>query len=172
VRFSRARKRYERQGVLVEETALERAEEERLEDADRRARLREREELHRAEQDRALVERMVTAILRFFPACPPDEARKIAEHTAVRGSGRVRRTAAGQSLEEGALTAAVIAHVRHRHTRYDELLMASSDRDDARCRVREVIDRVLDRWRAAHSPIRRIHGDTSWTLFHPSATLR
>ena len=30
VRFSRARKRYERQGVLVEETALERAEQECL----------------------------------------------------------------------------------------------------------------------------------------------
>jgi len=101
----------------------------------------------RAEQDRALVERMVTAILRIFPACLSDEARKIAEHTAVRGSGRVGRSAAGQSLDEGALTAAVIAHVRHRHTRDDELLMASSDRDDARFRVREVIDQVLDRWR-------------------------
>jgi hypothetical protein len=131
----------------VEEAALERAEEECLEDADRRARLREREELRRAEQDRTLVERMVTAILRIFPACPPDEARKIAEHTAVRGSGRVGRTAVGQSLDEGALTAAVIAHVRHCHTRYDELLMASSDRDYARCRVREVIDQVLDSWR-------------------------
>lgn len=41
VRFSRARKRYERQGVLVEETALERAEQEYLADADQRSAQRE-----------------------------------------------------------------------------------------------------------------------------------
>ncbi|HEX2207553.1 MAG TPA: hypothetical protein VHG93_07705, partial [Longimicrobium sp.] len=35
VRFSRARKRYERQGVLVEQDALERAERECLDDAER-----------------------------------------------------------------------------------------------------------------------------------------
>jgi len=41
VRFSRARKRYERQGVLVEESALERAEAECLADEEVRARGRE-----------------------------------------------------------------------------------------------------------------------------------
>jgi hypothetical protein len=147
VRFSRARKRYERQGVLLEEAALERAEEECLEDADRRGRRRERDNVRWAEQDRELAGRMMTAILRVFPGCPPGEAREIAKHTAVRGGGRVVRTAAGQHLEEGALTAAVIAHIRHCHTQYDELLMAGWDRDHARQRVRELIDQVLDRWR-------------------------
>jgi hypothetical protein len=151
VRFSRSRKRYERQGLLVEETALAQAEEECLEDDERRARRREKEELRRAEQDRDLVGRMAAAILRMFPGCPPNEARDIAEHTAVRGSGRVGRTAAGQSLGEEALTSAVIAHIRHRHTRYDELLMGGWDRDDARRRVREAIDELLDRWRAPNS---------------------
>jgi hypothetical protein len=42
VRFSRARKRYERQGILVEEAALERAEDECLADEDARARQRVR----------------------------------------------------------------------------------------------------------------------------------
>jgi hypothetical protein len=147
VRFSRARKRYERQGVLVEEAALEQAEQECLADVDRRSRRREQDQVRRADQDRDLVERLVVAILRIFPGCPAHEARDIAEHTAVRGSGRVGRTAAGQGLEEGALTAAVIAHIRHGHTQYDELLMAGCGRDHARQRVREVIDQVLDRWR-------------------------
>ena len=147
VRFSRSRKRYERQGVLVEAAALERAEEECLEDAARRARRRERDTVRRAEYDRDLVGRMVVAILRIFPGCPPSEVRDIAEHTAVRGSGRVGRSAAGQDLEEEALNAAVMAHVRHRHTRYDELLMAGWDRDHARQRVSEVKDQVLNRWR-------------------------
>jgi hypothetical protein len=42
VRFSRARKRYERQGLLVELPALERAEQECLNDEEQRARARER----------------------------------------------------------------------------------------------------------------------------------
>jgi hypothetical protein len=51
VRFSRARKRYERQGVLVEQEALERAEAECLADEELRARRREREAERRAGED-------------------------------------------------------------------------------------------------------------------------
>jgi len=51
VRFSRARKRYERQGILVEESALERAERECLADEEARARRRGRATLKRAEED-------------------------------------------------------------------------------------------------------------------------
>ncbi len=51
VRFSRARKRYERQGVLVEEAAIEQAEAECLADEDARARRRERERERRSDED-------------------------------------------------------------------------------------------------------------------------
>jgi len=70
----------------------------------------------------------------------------------VRGSGRVGRTAAGQAREEGALPAAVIAAIRHHHTRYDELLMQGTDRLDARRAVRDQVDRVLERWRRPGIP--------------------
>jgi hypothetical protein len=126
VRFSRSRRRYERQGILVEEAALERAEEECLNDAEKRAAQRKRGEVRRAAQDRDLVERMTEAILRQFPGCP--EAREIAEHTSVRSSGRVGRSAAGRALDPEALTFAVTAHIRHHHTRYDELWMSGWDR--------------------------------------------
>ena len=53
VRFSRTRRRYERQGILVEEAALDQAERECLADEDARARRREHEEARRAEQDAA-----------------------------------------------------------------------------------------------------------------------
>lgn len=152
VRFSRSRVRYERQGILVEEAALHRAEEECLRDADKRAAQREREDVRRAEQDRDLAARMADAILELFPGCPPAEARAIAAHTAVRGSGRVGRTAAGRALEKGALTAAVIAAIRHNQTGYDELLMSGYSRIDARDAVRDVVDGVLDQWRASASP--------------------
>ncbi len=70
VRFSRARKRYERQGVLVETSALEKAEQECAEDADERAAGRAREAVRRREEDRKLVARMVKQIGVLFPGCP------------------------------------------------------------------------------------------------------
>jgi hypothetical protein len=149
VRFSRARKRYERQGILVEEAALEQAKQECLADADKRSAQRERAEIYRDKQDQVFAMRMAESIRRMFPGCPPEEARMIAVHTSVRGSGRVGRTAAGRTLDEEALRAAVIAAIRHRHTTYDRLLMRGWDRRNARDAVRDAIDRVLDRWRQA-----------------------
>jgi hypothetical protein len=63
-----------------------------------------RDAVRRAEHDGNLIMQMTGAIVQLFPGCQPEEARTIAELTAIRGSGRVGRTAAGQSLEEGALT--------------------------------------------------------------------
>lgn len=51
LKWSRARRRYEHQGLLVEEIAIQRAEEECLADEDIRARRREREAERRAELD-------------------------------------------------------------------------------------------------------------------------
>ena len=153
VRFSRSRGRYERQGILVEVSALERAEEECLGDAQQRAARRGRSELRRAEQDHDLVARMTGAILKLFPGCPSQDARAIAARTAVRGSGRVGRTSAGRALETEALTNAVVAAIRHNHTRYDQLLMRGWSRIDARDAVRDVIERVMESWRS--SPGRR-----------------
>jgi hypothetical protein len=151
LRFSRARKRYERQGVLVEEAALEDAEQECLADADKRSAQRARAEIYRAKQDQVLATQMSETIRQMFPGCPPEEARVIAAHTCVRGSGRVGRTATGRALDEDALRAAVIAAIRHRHTSYDRLLMKGWDRMGARDAVRGDIDRVLDKWRSCNS---------------------
>jgi hypothetical protein len=151
VRFSRARKRYERQGLLVEESALERAEAECSADAAQRSARRERAEVYRDKQDQVLVMRMAELIRQMFPGCPPEEAQIIAAHTSVRGSGRVGRTASGRALGEEALRAAVIAAIRHRHTKYDRFLMRGVSRTDARDAVRDDIDRVLESWRRARS---------------------
>jgi len=149
VRFSRARKRYERQGVLVEQAALERAEQECCADTHERRIRRAQAEIRRDKQDEILASRMAESIRQMLPGCPPEEARAIAAHTLVRGSGRVGRTAGGRALEEEALTAAVIASIRHRHTKYDRLLMKGFGRMEARQAVRGDIDRVLERWRGA-----------------------
>lgn len=149
VRFSRARRRYERQGLLVEESALDRAEEECLADAELRARRRDRDALRRSEDDLELQTRMAAKIVALFPGCPPERAREIARHAAARGSGRVGRSAAGRQLEDWALELAVAASVRHRDTTYDELLMAGVERSDARERVAGDVARIIAAWRAA-----------------------
>ncbi|MFC4942150.1 DUF2293 domain-containing protein [Pseudonocardia sp. GCM10023141] len=148
VRFSRSRKRYERQGILVEEPALRAAEASCLADEEVRLRQRERDRVRRAAGDVELTARMAAEIGSLFPGCPPERARASAEHTAVRGSGRVGRSAAGRELEERALVAAVIASIRHEDTPYDALLMAGVAREDARARIRDDVDAVLATWRA------------------------
>ncbi|MEU3921514.1 DUF2293 domain-containing protein [Streptomyces sp. NPDC029004] len=146
VRFSRRRKRYERQGLLVEEAALARAESACLADADARARRRERDAVRRAAEDVRFTTSFAAEILRLFPGCPPARAQDVAAHASARGSGRVGRTAAGRSLEAGALTAAVRASVRHLDTEYDALLMSGVARHEARARVATVIEGVLASW--------------------------
>jgi hypothetical protein len=146
VRWSRSRRRYERQGVLVEETALEDAEQQCLADEDARMRRRERDCERRAAQDVELQARMAVEIARLFPRCPPGRAKVIARHTALRGSGRVGRSASGRALDEQALTLAVVASVRHEDTTYDSLLMSGVPRAEARERIRPAIDRILASW--------------------------
>jgi hypothetical protein len=147
VRFSRSRRRYERQGLLVEEEALERAEAECLADEEARARRRERDAQRRLDQDVELAERMAEEITRLFPRCPPERARSIASHASVRGSGRVGRSAAGRALDPKAIEPAVAAAVRHEDTRYDQLLMSGVERAQARAQVAAEVARVLDGWR-------------------------
>jgi hypothetical protein len=146
VRFSRSRKRYERQGLLVEEGALEQAEAECLADEHARARRRQREESRRAEADLELEAAFATAIRELFPGCPSDRAQAIAVHAALRRSGRVGRSAAGRRLEADAVTLAVVASVRHGDTAYDSLLMSGVERAQARAQVRSEVDRVLTEW--------------------------
>jgi len=147
VRWSRSRKRYERQGVLVEEPALALAEQECMSDADARMRRRERDNIRRAGLDAEFQAQLAQEIGRLFPGCPAGRAVEIAEHAGERGSRRVGRSAAGRALDEHAVRLAVVASVRHRDTEYDSLLMAGIVRDDAREHVRSAIDDVLAAWR-------------------------
>ena len=146
VRWARARKRYERQGILVEEEALAQAEEQCLADAVARERRRERERERRGREDVAFRSDFAAAIVHLFPRCPANRAAAIANHAGARGSGRIGRTAAGRRLDDEAVTLAVRASIRHRDTRYDELLMTGVSRAEARELVAADIDRVLRTW--------------------------
>jgi hypothetical protein len=147
VRFSRARKRYERQGLLVEEAALERAEAQCLADEELRARRRHRERERREAEDLVFQAQLAKEIARLFPGCPAPRAEAIARRAGARGSGRVGRSAEGRALSENAVLLAVVASVRHEDTAYDELLMSGVPRAEARDAVADDIERVLAGWR-------------------------
>jgi hypothetical protein len=148
VRWARARKRYERQGILVTGEAIDQAEAECLADEDRRARQRERAAERRKAEDQNYESAVVGKLQELFPGCPANEAARIAAWTCRKHSGRVGRSAAAKEFDPQALRLAVIAHIRHEHTPYDELLMKSGDRQLARSQVHRKIEQVLDRWQA------------------------
>ncbi|MBL1106212.1 DUF2293 domain-containing protein [Streptomyces sp. 5-8] len=149
VRFNRRKSRYERQGVLVEEAALVRAEARCLADAEARRRRRARDARRRAVEDERFAVAFAAEILRLFPGCPAERARAIAAHASVRGSGRVGRSAAGRALTEGAVISAVVAAVRHVDTPYDQLLMSGVSRYEARRRITPAVESVLRTWQEA-----------------------
>ena len=147
LKWSRARKRYERQGVLVEAAALEQAESECLADGEARVRRREREAARRAEMDNQYVERFAEQVRALFPGCAAGKDREIAEHACLKYSGRVGRSAAAKGLDERAVRLAVAAHIRHAETRYDDLLADGWERREARAEVEGDVTRVLRAWK-------------------------
>jgi hypothetical protein len=148
LKWSRARKRYERQGLLVEKGALEQAEQECLADAEARARRRERDTARRAQLDRQYVEQFAARVRELFPCCPPGVETEIAEHACRKYSGRVGRSAAAKVLDEQAIRLAVSAHIRHVETQYDSLLAMGFERWEARDQVSIAVAEVLAGWEA------------------------
>jgi hypothetical protein len=146
LRWSRARQRYERQGLLVEEAGLDRAQTECLADAGARAARQVREAARRAGLDQRFVAAFAQCVRERFGGCPAGRERAIAEHACERYSGRVGRSAAARRLDDEAIRLAVVAHIRHTETPYDSLLAAGADRHDARARVAPLVDAVLDAW--------------------------
>lgn len=146
LKWSRARKRYERQGLLVEEAALAQAEEECLADGEARKRARLRATERRAEADHEHIQRFAARVREVFPHCPLGAEHLVAEHACLKYSGRVGRSASAKAFEDAAVKAAVTAHVRHVHTRYDRLLAQGHDRHEARALVAPEVAALLEAW--------------------------
>jgi hypothetical protein len=143
---SAARKRSERQGILVEPEAIRRAEEESAADADQRAGRQQQAAVRREEEDRTYIAAFAQAIAEQFPRCPKKDAQQIASHACQKYSGRVGRSAAAKQFDSTAIRLAVIAHIRHTYTEYDRLLAKYGDKHLARSEVQGKIEEVLARW--------------------------
>jgi hypothetical protein len=132
--------------VLVEPDALRRALEACERDASSRQAGRVVQSRRRVVEDDKLRERFKSKLIELFPACPDKTADEITRHACLKHSGRVGRSAAAKELDPQAIELAVRAYVRHRHTDYD-LLVAGTDRHDARFRVANQVENFLEKWR-------------------------
>ncbi|KAF3009492.1 hypothetical protein E8E13_003349 [Curvularia kusanoi] len=79
-----------------------------------------------------------------FPKLPKEEKSMILDHGFRKYSGRVGRTGT-LPLPRKALLA-VIAHVRHKHTKYDALLAYGAKKTWARQAINKKIESILRDW--------------------------
>jgi len=147
LKWSRPRKRYERQGLLVEEKGLESAEKECLSDSEYRESRKERAAIWREELDQEYIQTFALKIHELYPCCPAGREKEIAEHACQKYSGRVGRSSSAKEFSDKAVVLAVQAHVRHIETDYDMLLGRSYDRYDARSIVEDKVSDILSKWK-------------------------
>jgi hypothetical protein len=146
VSFNRSRHRYERQGLLVEPDALIRAEKEcEGDEADRKI-SRVSAAVVREHADKEYIAQFSKQIRIQYPGCPSQEAEAIADHACQKHSGRVGRSFAAKAFDAEAIELAVKAHVRHKHTHYDQLLSNGWERTEARSAVTEKLDQIMREW--------------------------
>jgi hypothetical protein len=148
LKWSQARKRYERQGLLVEEDALTQAEGACAADAATREATRARAAERRAELDEEYVTRFAARVRELYPGTPKgakrDRRARMPQVQRSRGSQW-----AAKALDEDAVRLAVAAHVRHTETPYDDLLAGGCDRGDARARVNDQVAAVIRTWKCS-----------------------
>jgi hypothetical protein len=129
---------------------LHRAEAECLADAEVRKRQRLRSADKRAQQDTNYIREFAQQIQQQYPRCPVAEAEAIANHACQKHSSRVGRSAAAKEFEATMIELAVVAHMRHTHTRYDDMLASGWGRHDARGAIASDTEGVIKQWRMAH----------------------
>lgn len=153
LKWTSARKRYERQGLLVGSDALERAEQECLADAEARRRRKTREAARRAELDQEYVKKFAEQVRDLYSRCPRGRETVVAQHACLKYSGRIGRSAAAKGLDQSAVRLAVIAHVRHVETPYNQLLAQGLERHEARAAVQGRVHEILADWEPSSGPV-------------------
>lgn len=147
LKFSKARKRNERQGVLVTQEAIDQAKLECEADASEREGKQAVAAKRREKQDAEYRSAFAGRIRELYPSAPAGVEEPIADHACRKYSGRVGRSAAAKKLFAETVDLAVRAHIRHSHTKYDSLFSKGFEKENARREVRDKVDEVAARWR-------------------------
>ena len=79
----------------------------------------------------------------LYPQCPRDREVAIAEHACLKYSGRVGGSGLAKSYDEQAIRLAVVAHVRHTATRYDDRIRGEQFRHSFSCGNRSSMARNI-----------------------------
>lgn len=97
-------------------------------------------------------EKAKALLLQFFPQIPQNSLNNVLEHGFLKGSGRVGRST--KLDEEVKIRLAVIAHIRHNFTKYDEIYQQmkantpdSELKEIVRFMVRDEVMTIADYWR-------------------------
>ena len=107
---------------------------------------RDRAAVVRERADKEYMAQFSKQIRMQYPGCPTQEAEAIAGHACRKYSGRVGRSSAAKAFDAEAIAMAVKAHVRHKHTRYDQLLMKGWGRTEARSAIAEKLSQIVSDW--------------------------
>ena len=146
LKFSRARKRYERQGILARPEILDQARRECAADEAAREAKRQASSARRDKQDTTHIAAFAARIRELYPSAPVGVEHEIAAHACRKHSHRVGRAAFAKELDPESIHLAVRAHIRHHHTSYDRLMSSGADRPDARLLVAARIEETTRRW--------------------------
>lgn len=144
--WNNRRRRYERRGIFVESQALLLARAQCAADSVERAKKRTVAAEKRKVQDAHYIKTFSLKIREFYPSMPKGREKIIAEHACEKYSGRVGRTAAAKEFSEEMITKAVIAHIRHHETDYDDLFGRGKRKRDIRQDIRPLINNILNKW--------------------------
>lgn len=144
--WNQRRKRYERRGQYVEASAISKAETECLADKTIRAE-KNRKAAQRRDVDELLYKQQFACEIRkCYPKMPKDREFAIVDHACEKHSGRVGRTAAAKEFSPEMVQRAVIAHIRHCETDYDDRFGKGKRKREIREDIRPLIKRVLHSW--------------------------
>ncbi|WP_158447945.1 DUF2293 domain-containing protein [Aquimarina longa] len=145
--WNQRRKRYERQGQLVEEIAIEKARLECENDQAARNEKNKKAAVIREVKDREYKITFAKAIRKRYPNCPVKREFAIAAHACEKYSGRVGRTADAKQFDSKMIDLAVEAHIRHAETDYDTRFRQGKGKREIRSEVKYDINHILRQWR-------------------------
>ncbi len=146
--WNQRRKRYERRGQYVDAKAIELAESECSADKGIREDKNKKAAIRREEDD-AIYKRMFAIEMRtYFPSMPIGREFAIVDHACEKHSGRVGRTAAAKEFSPDMIERAVVAHIRHAETDYDDLFGKGKKKREIRSDIRPLIKKILFQWKS------------------------
>jgi hypothetical protein len=145
--WNQKRKRYERKGQFVTQSAILQARTECEADQLQRAAKNEKAALVREVKDKEYISDFAKAIRQRYPNCPSKREMLIAKHACEKHSGRVGRTAAAKEFNDTMIDLAVEAHIRHTETSYDKEFGKGKLKKEIRSELKTDIRQIMMKWK-------------------------